>query len=84
MNSFNEKEKSLTKIMFHSRKQLSKTEKEERTIFPVEKEKFEKKVVHGSIVQQFWVSLLCRQRQKFDIEQAQLRRYISHTKNFTF
>lgn len=43
MNSFNEKEKSLTKIMFHSRKQLSKTEKEKRTIFPVEKEKFKKK-----------------------------------------
>ena len=34
--------------MFHSRKQLSKNEKE-RAIFPVEKEKFKKKLVHGSI-----------------------------------
>lgn len=36
------KKKSLTKIMFHSRKQLSKNEKE-RTIFPVEKDFFLKK-----------------------------------------
>ena len=33
--------------MFHSRKQLSKNEKE-RTIFPVEKKNL-KKLVHGSI-----------------------------------